>query len=157
VLPAPVSAVAASAHACRTLVVSQAAVAYPDFATIEDAVDQARPCDWTLAAQGVYRMPVVVRTPRLHLRGLDRNRVVIDGGHRPGNGIDVRANDVWIENLTVRNFDRRSLNDEEAGNEVRWRGVHGWHGNYLTVYDTGLLGGYGLWARTRCSETTRSG
>jgi hypothetical protein len=109
-------------------------------------VDRARPCDWILIARGVYRESVVIRTPRVRLRGLDRNRVVLDGAHRPGNGIEVLADGVSIENLTVRNFDRRSLNDEERGSEILWRGVHGWHGNYLTAYDTGLLGGYGLYA-----------
>jgi hypothetical protein len=135
-----------NAHACRTLVVTKAKVAYAHSRTIQAAVSEAKPCDWILVAPGVYRGSVVIRTPDLHLRGLDRNRVVLDGDHRPANGIDVRANDVWIENLTVRNFDRRSLNDEETGNEIRWRRVRGWFGNYLTVYDTGLLGGYGLWA-----------
>jgi hypothetical protein len=127
-------------------VVTKAKVAYGHTKTIQAAVNEAKPCDWILVEPGSYRESVVIRTPRLHLRGLDRNRVVLDGGHRPGNGIDVRANDVWIENLTVRNFDRRSLDDEETGNEIRWRRVRGWFGNYLTVYDTALLGGYGLWA-----------
>ncbi len=136
----------AGAGACRTLVVTKAKVRYAHSASIQAAVNEARPCDWILVAPGVYRESVVIRRPRLHLRGLDRNRVLLAGGHCPGNGIEVRADGVWIENLTVRNFERRTLNDEDSGNEIRWRGVHGWHGNYLTVYDTGLLGGYGLYA-----------
>jgi len=121
-------ALPAGAHACRTLVVTKAKVAYAHSRTIQAAVSEAKPCDWILVAPGVYRGSVVIRTPDLHLRGIDRNRVVLDGDHRPGNGIDVRADDVWIENLTVRNFDRRSLNDEETGNEIRWRRVRGWFG-----------------------------
>jgi hypothetical protein len=110
-------------------------------------VNKATQCDWVLVAPGVYPGSVVIRTPDLHLRGLDRNRVVIDGRHRKGvNGIAVRAGDVWVENLTVRNFDRTTPNAEHGGNEVWWSEAHGWHGNYLTVYDTGLLGGYGLFA-----------
>ncbi len=108
---------------------------------------KATRCDWVLVAPGVYPGSVVIRTPDLHLRGLDRNRVVIDGRHRKGvNGIAVRTGDVWVENLTVRNFDRTTPNAEHGGNEVWWYEAHGWHGNYLTVYDTGLLGGYGLFA-----------
>lgn len=126
--------------------VTKAKVDYKHAATIRAAVNEARPCDWILIAPGIYRESVVVRASDLHIRGLDRNQVVLDGGHRPGNGIDVRADDVWIENLTARNFDRRSLNDDTTGNEIRWSAVHGWHGNYLTVYDTGTLGGYGLYA-----------
>jgi hypothetical protein len=62
---------------------------------------------------------------------------------------------VWVENLTVRNFDRRSRDDSANGNEVWWKGggehsrtigLTGWWGQYLTAYDTGLLGGYGLFA-----------
>jgi len=96
----------------------------------------------------------VIRTPHLHLRGLDRNRVVVDGRHRAGHGIVVaKADDVWIENLTVRNWDRASRDDEDSGGNEIWFnggdesgkiGASGWHGNWLTVYDTGLRGGYGL-------------
>jgi hypothetical protein len=110
------------------------------------AVERARPCDWILVGPGVYRGPVTIRVPDLHLRGLDRNRVVLDGDHRVGNGIVVEADDVWVENLTVRNFDRRSLNGDATGTQVAWRGVHGWWGHYLTAYDDGVRGGYGLWA-----------
>jgi hypothetical protein len=110
-------------------------------------VDAARSCDWILIAPGVYREQVLVRTPDLHLRGLDRNRVVIDGGHSPGNGIRVAADNVSVENLTVRDFDRRFPNDDATGNEILWNGVHGWRGSYLTTFDTGLEGGYGLYAR----------
>jgi hypothetical protein len=140
------SPVAERGSGCAALVVTKAKVAYRHETAIEAAVKKARPCDWILVAPGTYPASVVIRTPDLHLRGLDRNRVVIDGRHGTGaNGIEVRASDVWIENLTVRNFDRRTPN-AESGNEVWWYETHGWHGNYLTVYDTGLLGGYGLFA-----------
>jgi hypothetical protein len=45
--------------------------------------------------------------------------VILDGGHRVRNGITVEAEDVWVENLTVRNFDRRSTNDDSTGTQVR--------------------------------------
>lgn len=134
------------ASGCAALVVTKARVGYPHKTTIGAAVREARPCDWILIAPGVYPGSVVIRTPDLHLRGMDRNRVIVDGQHRRGaNGIEVRANDVWVENLTVRNFDRATANGEQ-GNQVWWHDLHGWHGNYLTAYDTGLLGGYGLYA-----------
>jgi hypothetical protein len=134
------------ASGCAALLVTKGKVAYPHERNIQAAVNKATPCDWVLVAPGVYPGSVVIRRPDLHLLGLDRNRVVIDGRHRKGvNGIEVRASDVWVENLTVRNFDRIAPNAEN-GNEVWWYEAHGWHGNYLTVYDTGLLGGYGLFA-----------
>jgi hypothetical protein len=131
---------------CRTIAVSQGAVPYAHVRSIQTAVDRARPCDWVLIARGVYHGAITIRTADLHLRGLDRNHVIVEGGHEVGNGITVEANGVSIENLTVRNFDRRSVNDDSTGNQVLWRSVRNWFGRYLTTYDTGLLGGYGLWA-----------
>jgi hypothetical protein len=142
------------AVACRTLNVTHDPLPFKHYATIQKAVNAARPCDWILIAPGIYRESVRISKPRLHLRGLDRNSTIIDGGHRKGaNGIVVnKADGVWIENLTVRNFDRASRDDDTAGNQIWWNGgdesgkigAHGWHGNYLTTYDDGLLGGYGL-------------
>jgi hypothetical protein len=114
------------------------------FTTIQSAVDAARPGDWILVGPGDYhergdRDPryrslaeqgagVMIRTPRIHLRGMDRNRVVVDGtkpgasrcsraaadqdrGPRVGgaangrNGVEVfKAPGVSVENLTACNF-----------------------------------------------------
>ena len=135
-----------SLRACRAIAVTRAAVSFPHLRSLQAAVTQARPCDWILVAPGVYPGPVTIRSPELHLRGLDRNRVIVDGAHRVGNGITIEADDVSVENLTVRNFDRRTANEDATGTQVRWDGVDGWWGRYLTAYDSGLLGGYGLWA-----------
>ena len=143
----PLAPAPAPAHTCRTLVVAKAGVPGAAATSVQAAVDEATPCDSILVAPGVYPGSVVVRTPHLRLRGLARNRVVLDGAHRVGNGIRIVADDVAIENLTVRNFDRATRNDDEHGTQVWWDGVRGWHGSYLTVYDTGPLGGYGLYAR----------
>lgn len=148
------SLVLSASAAARVLIVTKRTVAYPHFTSIQNAVNVAKPGDWVLIDRGVYFGQVRITTPRLHVRGLDRNRVIVDGGHHTGNGIEVfKANAVWIENLTVRNFDRRSRDDYSAGNEVWWNGgrdsnrvgLSGWWGQYLTAYDTGLLGGYGLY------------
>jgi Right handed beta helix region len=145
---------AASASA-RTLVVTQRHVAYPHYTSIQTAVNAAHPGDWILIDRGVYVGPVRISTPRLHLRGIDRNGVIVDGRHHVGNGITITANGVWVENLTVRNFDRKAREDSANGNEIWWKGagehsskvgIRGWWGQYLTAYDTGLLGGYGLFA-----------
>ncbi len=137
----------------RVLIVTNRVVAYPHYASIQTAVNAAHPGDWILIGRGVYAGPVKISTPDLHLRGMSRNHVIVDGRHHTGNGIVVMADGVWIENLTVRNFDRRTLDDAAHGNEIWWGvgsgtkiRVHGWWGQYLTTYDTGLLGGYGLYA-----------
>jgi len=55
------------------------------YATIQDAVNAARPGDWVLVAPGDYHEQtspdagVVIRTAGIHLRGMDRNGVVVDG------------------------------------------------------------------------------
>jgi hypothetical protein len=126
------------------------------YPTIQAAVNAAQPGDWVLIEPGKYDESVRVETPGVHIRGMDRNGVVIDGLHEVSaggrNGIEVfKTNGVSIENLTVRNFDRESRNGGN-GNEIWWNGgdgtgkigAEGWHGAYLTAYDTGLTGGYGL-------------
>ena len=143
----------AEAAAARAEIVTKRSVPYAHFTSIQKAVNAAHKGDWILIDKGRYRGPVKVTTDNLHIVGLDRNRTILDGRHRKNvNGIEVfRANKVWIENLTVRNFDRPSLNGEN-GNEIWWNGgdgsgkigAHGWYGNYLTAYDTGTLGGYGI-------------
>jgi hypothetical protein len=129
-------------------------VGHGGFPTIQSAVNASKPGDWVLIEPGVYHEAVVVRTPGLHIRGMNRNTVIVDGRHMVANGIEVHvANDVWIENLTVRNFDfGTGCPDEACGNEIWWNGgagsgrvgAHGWWGSYLTAYDTGLFGGYGI-------------
>ena len=150
-----VTLVAAASASARVLIVTHRHVAYTHYRTIQAAVNVAHPGDWILIDRGVYFGTVWITTPRLHLRGLNRNKVVLDGRHRTGNGIVITANGVSVENLTVRNFDRRTRDDSANGNEVWWEGggekstkvgLHGWRGQYLTAYDTGLKGGYGLFA-----------
>jgi hypothetical protein len=146
---------AASAATPKTLVVTQRHAPYRHYATIQSAVDAAHPGDWILIDRGVYAGSVVITKRGLHLRGIDRNAVVIDGKHAPRtNGIEVRkADNVHIDNLTVRDFDRQTINGP-AGNQIWWNGgdgsgrigARGWWGSYLTAYDTGVLGGYGLFA-----------
>jgi hypothetical protein len=146
---------AAAGASARVLIVTHRHVSYTHFGTIQAAVNAAHPGDWILIDRGVYVGPVRISTPRLHLRGMDRNGVIVDGRHHAGNGITITANGVWVENLTVRNFDRRTRDDSDNGNEVWWKGggekstkvgLRGWWGQYLTAYDTGLKGGYGLFA-----------
>jgi hypothetical protein len=146
---------AAASASASVLIVTKRHVSYAHFTSIQAAVNAAHRGDWVLIDRGIYDGSVRITTPGLHVRGLDRNAVVIDGRHHKGNGIVAVANGVWIENLTVRNFDRRTRDDSANGNEVWWEGggdhshtvgLHGWWGQYLTAYDTGLLGGYGLFA-----------
>ncbi len=133
------------------------------FTTIQAAVDATTPGDWVLIEPGTYDEEVKVAPEHggIWIRGMNRNTVLIDGNHEPckhspcpegANGIEVvKASDVWIENLTVANFDRATINGE-GGNEIWWNGganshkigARGWFGRYLTAYDTGFNGGYGI-------------
>jgi hypothetical protein len=151
----------AAAASATVRVVSKTKSGANIYSTIQGAVNAANPSDWVLIEPGKYDEAVLVETPGLHIRGLDRNAVIIDGLHETSvagrNGIEVfKTSNVSIENLTVRNFDR-ATRDGPNGNEIWWNGgdgsgvigAEGWHGAYLTAYDSGegsegLLGGYGL-------------
>jgi hypothetical protein len=106
-----------------------------DAPTIQAAVDRAEPGGIVLISPGTYEEAVVVRTPFLTIRGLDRNAVILEGGFRLANGIEViQADGVAIENLTARHYLR---------NGFVWRTVFGYRGSYLTAYNDG---DYGLFA-----------
>src|SRR4051794_10005883 len=161
------------------------------YTTIQAAVDAAHSGDWVLVGPGDYhegadrrahRGPqpaeapsgVVIATPHLHLRGLSRNRVIVDGTqpganacssrkasqdfgpHRLGrNGILVwKTSHVSIENLTVCNF---LSGKGETGNEVWFNGGDGtgkigmgaFDGAYLNATSTyygsdKIAAGYGI-------------
>jgi hypothetical protein len=133
------------------------------FSSVQAAVNAARSGDWILVGPGDYKEQgnpgavesagVLMTTPNVHLRGMNRNSVVIDGT-RPGaaqcssnpsdqgalnrNGVEVfKTNDTWIENLTVCNF----LNETGEGEQIWWNGgdgsghigLNGFWGNYLTA------------------------
>ncbi|HEY8081436.1 MAG TPA: hypothetical protein VIE15_05035 [Acidimicrobiales bacterium] len=152
------------------------------YASIQSAVNAAKPGDWVLVAPGDYHEAadlanppgdyshgqfggVLVTTPSLHLRGMDRSKVIVDGtkpgspactnipadqqfGHVLGgqavgrNGIVVyKANHVSVENLTTCNFLSGS---KDSGNGVWWNGgaesdkvgLAGYNGAYLTATST---------------------
>jgi hypothetical protein len=128
------------------------------FKTIQAAVNATKKGAFVLIEPGVYDEEVKIVSPHsnIFVRGMNRNEVILDGQNEvvPGgrNGIEVyKDNNVWIENLTVRNFEREELNGGN-GNEIWWNGgaesgkvgAHGWYGRYLTAYVTGLNGGYGI-------------
>ncbi|HKB29636.1 MAG TPA: hypothetical protein VKD26_02240 [Streptosporangiaceae bacterium] len=132
------------------------------YGTVQAAVDAARPGDWVLIWPGVYHEKnaawaagVWISTPGLHIRGLDRNRVIIDGSdgpsgrpcpsdpalqdYTPRDGIVVwQASGVSIQNLTVCDY----LSGASGhGNEIWWNGGSGsgkigmgaYYGSYLTA------------------------
>jgi hypothetical protein len=154
------------------------------YLSIQAAVDAARPGDWVLIGPGDYhetgnRVPpgtvggddsagaaVLVTTPNIWIRGMDRNRVVLDGT-KPGapqcssaaadqnfgpldtnglpsgrNGLIVfKANGVSVENLTACNF---IAGDLTPADEIWWDGggstgtqhIGSWRGAYLSATST---------------------
>ena len=105
-----------------------------DFPTIQEAVDAAAPGALILVAEGTYQEAVQVETDDLTIRGLDRNKVVLDGNFELDNGIRVLgAKGVAVENMTAMNY---------THNGFFWTGVDGYRGSYLTSYRTGDYGIY---------------
>jgi hypothetical protein len=138
----------------------------PHYQTVQAAVDAAHPGDWVLIWPGVYHEKstqwptagVWIQTPSIHLRGLDRNKVIIDGSNGTAsqpcpstpalqdtnggvgrNGIEVyQASGVTIQNLTVCDY---LTGTGKTGNEIWWNGGDGsgtlglgaFRGSYLTA------------------------
>src|SRR3954451_20682413 len=126
-----------------------------NYKSIQKAVNAAHKGDWILIAPGDYKGAVRVTTPGLHIRGLSRSGVIVDGTKSgracsskakdqdfkrgdKGNGIEVfKASGVTIDNLTACNF----LGE---GNQIWWNGGDGsgkigmtsWYGSYLSATST---------------------
>ncbi|MER0241418.1 NosD domain-containing protein [Streptomyces sp. HSW2009] len=101
-----------------------------DAPTISAAVSLAHPGDLVLVARGVYHESVKVDTPRITLRGVSRDQVVIDGRLRQPNGIVVSAPGVAVQNLTVRHNTQNGL--LITGSAKAAAGLPGTSGGYDT-------------------------
>ncbi|MBV9465737.1 MAG: hypothetical protein JO206_15510 [Solirubrobacterales bacterium] len=151
------------------------------FSSLQAAVDAAKPGDWILVGPGDYKehrgkapsgradLPsgVLISTPRLRVRGMNRNTVIVDGTKAgapvcsvrrsdqewgpPGsggaaplglNGVLVwKADNVWVQNLTVCNYLGGS---GTAGNEIWWNGGDG----------SGTIGGWGFYGSYLTATST---
>jgi len=181
---ASASASALRAASGRVLLVGTFEGKRGQYKSIQAAVNAARPGDWILVAPGDYHEAddahggprgvysdgdhggVVVTTSDLHIRGMNRNTVIVDGtragaptpcdsaapwqnfGPKVGgkaqgrNGIVVwKADRVSVENLTACNF---LDGPGDSGNEIWWNGgdgsgkigLSGYTGNYITGTST---------------------
>lgn len=106
-----------------------------EFPTIQKAVDAANPGSVIKIKPGVYKEAVVVTTPRLTIKGVDRFRTVLHGEDKRSNGITVDGvGYVSIKNMTVRNY---------AGNGIYFNDAH----HYLAArIDSIKNRTYGLYA-----------
>ena len=105
-----------------------------DYETIQEAVDNAAEGDLVLVDEGTYNEAVTVETPDITIRGVDRNKVILDGEFELENGIRVVDTDgVVVENMTARNY---------VSNGFFWTGSDRYRGSYLTAYRNGDYGIY---------------
>ena len=124
----PGGGAASAAHEGRLLLVPK------DYPSISAAVAAAQPYDFVLVGPGTYHEAVVVKTPHLTIRGVDRNAVVLDGEKKRTDGVYVNgANAVEVDNMTARNYQR---------NGFWWEGVTGFAGRFLTAQDSVSYGVY---------------
>ena len=104
-----------------------------DFPTIQAAVDAAAPGDLVLVGEGTYKEEVMVTTPSVTVRGVDRNKVILDGEFQRANGFTVYADAVAIENLTAQNY---------RLNGFFYSGVKGYRGSFISAINNGDYGIY---------------
>lgn len=131
----PVAPIGASDVPAPSIQASGRTIRVPaDAKTIQAAVDRAGKGDLVLVSPGVYKESVTIGTDGIVLRGVDRNRTILDGEFERANGVFVvGADGVAVENLTARNF---------TENGFFWNGVLGYRGSYLTAYRNGDYGVY---------------
>ncbi len=128
------------------------------YATIQAAVDAARPGDLVLVSPGEYHEAVVIDTEGIVLRGTDRNQVVLDGRDRLPNGVAVYADGVSVENLTARHYQQNGVlfdgsidadGSREAG--VAYGSgddaLVGYRVSHVTAHNNGLYGVYAFASR----------
>lgn len=105
-----------------------------EYPTIQAAVDAAEPGDLVLVDEGVYKEAVDVTTEDVTIRGVDRNKVILDGEFTLENGVRILETDgVVVENMTARNY---------LSNGFFWTGSDRYRGSYLTAYRNGDYGIY---------------
>ena len=146
-----------------------------NFSSIQEALRHAQPGDWILVGPGDYKehgsdnpnLPagVLITVPGVHIRGMDRNRVIVDGtkagapacsanpadqdlgpptpaGPAGRNGVVVyKTSGTYVDNLTACNF---LTGAGPSGNQIWWDGGDGsgkigmttYWGNYLTATST---------------------
>ncbi len=150
------------------------------YSSIQAAVNSAVAGDWILVAPGDYHEKadttagVHITTPGIHLRGMDRNGVVVDGtkassttqcsgatadqdtnGGNGRNGIEIfKVDGTSVDNLTACNYLTGTAH--ATGNEIWWNGgdgsgvigMNGYSGQYITgttTYSgTDNYGDYGI-------------
>lgn len=87
----------------------------------------------------MYHEAVSVTTDNIVIRGVDRNKVILDGEYKLTDGIRVAGADgVAIENMTARNY---------LVNGFYWLGSRGYRASYLTAIRNGYYGIYALDSR----------
>ena len=107
-----------------------------DAGTVPQAIARARPGDTIVLAAGTYPGGYLVPPGKrdITIRGVDRNRVVVDGEDVRRDGFLVRADGVSILNLSVHSFRR---------NAVYFVGADRYRMSYVTAWN---VGGYGIYA-----------
>ena len=145
------------------------------YSSIQAAVNNAVAGDWILVAPGDYHEKadttagVHITTPNIHLRGMDRNGVVVDGTMASSttqcssaaadqdtnaglgrNGIEVfKVDGTSVDNLTACNY----LNGSKGqGNEIWWNG-----GDGTGVMGMGAYSGSYITGTTTYSDSTNNG
>lgn len=134
-----------------------------DAATLADAADRVSPGGVILIGPGTYEEQLLIDTPDVTVRGVDRNETVIDGGGIRPYGVVAIAEGVRVENLTVTGatfygvlftglYDENGPSAPTADGYERWDPaefppLERFLVDHVTAYNNGLYGIYAFNAR----------
>jgi Right handed beta helix region len=114
-----------------------------DAPTLQRAIARATAGDTIVLDAGTYPGGNVVPAGKhdITIRGVDRNRVVLDGAGRRTNGIVVHADGVSLLNMSAHDF---------VENAFYWEDADRFRASYLTVWN---VRGYGVYVEDGRSGT----
>jgi len=83
----------------------ESSIIIPDnYPTIQQGIDNANSGDTIFVKEGIYKEHLIINKTGLTLQGENKYNTIIDGCKTTGDGIKIKAEDVTVKDLTIKNY-----------------------------------------------------